>query len=69
MSDCLGTCGCGRPGRYAIGGRGACNKHGRCPTYEDLEATLKLQQKKIAEYKEAFTHYRKFIEYTNSVVI
>jgi len=31
------TCGCGKPSTYQTrDGRGACNKHMRCPSYEGL---------------------------------
>jgi len=39
MSEDL--CGCGKPVRYTTtDGRGACNKYGRCPTYEELSDKL-----------------------------
>ena len=50
LTQTLGTCGCGKPIRYATkDGKGACNKYGRCPTYDELQkileqANLKLYQ-------------------------
>ena len=38
MIDTGELCGCGRPVRYMStnGGEGACNKYGRCPSYDEL---------------------------------
>lgn len=50
LNDLLGVCGCGRPVRYTSkDGKGACNKYGKCPTYEELcemltQANLKIHQ-------------------------
>ena len=36
-------CGCGKPAKYlGQDGNGACNKYGRCPTYEELQVQERL---------------------------
>ncbi|MFK5882788.1 MAG: hypothetical protein QM489_00370 [Candidatus Izemoplasma sp.] len=48
-------CGCGKPVRYSIVGRGACNKYTRCMTYEE-------QTTKISELLDELNKFRSFRE-------
>lgn len=59
------VCGCGREGRYVkiVDGKEehACNKYGKCPSYEDLG-------KRIAELTDALKKYREAMEFTRQYV-
>jgi len=50
-------CGCGLPAKYykmPLSGseeKGSCNKYGRCPTYDELKASLVIAERKVSYYE------------------
>lgn len=62
------VCGCGKPVRYiAVGkgseGEGSCNKYMRCPTYDELQDTLKHANKCLSAYQKAINQIDDYFEY------
>ena len=49
----LDICGCGKKVKYTTSdGKGACNKYGRCPTYDELSEMLKQANLKLHQIKQ-----------------
>lgn len=53
--DPFTTCGCGKPTRYMVGNPDvlSCNKHFRCPTYDELGEMAKNRYLALRELVEA----------------
>lgn len=54
------TCGCGKPVKYTTSnGKGACNKYGRCPTYNELDEMLRISNFKLYQLQQIMTEKMK----------
>jgi len=61
-------CGCGKPVRYSMPGDfdapGSCNKYTRCPTYEELQVTLRSANTCLMAYQHAVNILDDYFEYS-----
>jgi hypothetical protein len=51
MENKIENCGCGKEAKYLVKNRGACNKHLRCLTYDDLKAVNISLNHENAEFR------------------
>lgn len=59
-------CGCGKRVRYLTSdGKGACNKYGRCPTYDELYESVSKLASYIGSYRNFVNQIDDYFEYTN----
>lgn len=58
MQDLAKPCGCGKPVRYVVSKDGtmACNKYGRCMTYEQLASELQKCRTLLIAYRKKRKH-------------
>lgn len=60
-------CGCGRSVRYSLSADmsepGSCNKHFRCPTYDELKEVTMATNRRVLAYQDAINQIDDYFEY------